>query len=996
MSIGELAREGPEASAAAPPTPLNRRGVLLGVCCLAQFMVILDLSIVNVALPSIQVSLKFSSADLQWVVDAYAIIFAGFLMLAGRAADMFGQRRTFGSGLLLFSLASLLGGTAHSSDMLIVARAVQGLGGALMAASSLAIITSSFAAGPERHRAIALWGAMNGLGGAAGVLLGGIITEAISWRWVLLINVPLGIAAAAVAYRVVAPRPHQRGQGFDVTGALILTSGLLIVAYGGVTAGNDGWGSASALIPLAIGSVVLAFFPLAEKRAPAPLVPAGALTRQLKVVNLIVVLFSASIFPMWYIGSLYLQQVLALSPVQTGLTFLPMALVIFGCASQAGKLVSRAGVRVVLGSGLVLMATGMALLARINYSGHSAQLVMLPGVLVAIGIGFSIVPSTIAATMSAGQAQAGLASGLVNTARQVGGGIGLAILISIATQDTSHLIGEGHPVLQSLTDGFRVGYLIGAGLCIAAALLTFTMIAGPARPAPLGASAPGRQRRAGQFVLAAMAAIVAVFAIVDFAIPRTLGAPIGAYTTRGAYSFVSAPGLHPPKIHAQIPAPAQGLGGFIMTTSFYDLSRPPIVGQSGPLILDSHLQPVWFKPVSPNVVAGNLEAQTYDGRPVLSWWQGDITPTGEINSGEDIVVNDHYQTIAKLKATGGWVVTIHEFLIRGHDAWVTANRNVEANLSDYGGVNHGVLVESAVQEYDLQTGKLVYSWNASGHVPLTDSYTQPPPNGFGWDAYHINSISLVPGDRLLVSFRNTWSAVMIDRKTGRVLWTLGGKHSTFTIPSGADFQWQHDVEYHPGDDISVFDDHCCEITGNGQYLNPDGPSRALVFHVDPATRTATVSKRFANNQGFDAEYMGNVQLLPDGGAFIGWGDAPFISKYSPSGRLIFQAVLPSPDLTYRAYLQNWVGLPDTTPSGAARLRDGHTTVYASWNGATRVDGWRVLAVSSAGVGRPIAHASRTGFETTIAVATSAASYEVQALDAAARPIGTSRPFTATR
>src|SRR5581483_11103865 len=223
----------------------------------------------------------------------------------------------------------------------------------------------------HRHRRVLAVGAAQRLGGAAGVLFGGIITEAISWRWVLLINVPLGILAAFVAFRVVSRRAHGEGKGFDALGAVILTSGLLILAYGGVTAGDDGWGSASALVPLAIGNVVLAFFPLAEKRAKAPLVPQNALTPQLKVVNLVVVLFSASIFPMWYIGSLYLQQVLALSPVQTGLTFLPMALAIFACASQAGKLVSRAGVSTVLGGGLILMAVGMGLLARIQYSGHS-------------------------------------------------------------------------------------------------------------------------------------------------------------------------------------------------------------------------------------------------------------------------------------------------------------------------------------------------------------------------------------------------------------------------------------------------------------------------------------------------------------------------------------------------------------------------------------------------------------------------------------------------
>ena len=308
-------------------------------------MVILDLSIVNVALPSIQAGLHFNAADLNWVIDAYAIMFGGFLMLAGRFGDTFGQRKTFVAALTVFGLASLLGGLAPTSLVLIVARAIQGFGGALMAASSLGIITATFTEAHERRRAISLWSSMNGIGGAAGVLLSGVITQYLSWRWVLLINVPIGIVTVFVAAAVVTDRRAAQRPRFDIAGAVLLTFGLLVEAYGAVTAGNDGWGSAAALIPLIGGAILLNFFPLIEKRAVAPLVPPKAFTRPLRVVNLIVLLFSAALFPMWYIGSLYLQQVLSLSPIDTGLIFLPPALVIFACASQAGKLVGRAGVK---------------------------------------------------------------------------------------------------------------------------------------------------------------------------------------------------------------------------------------------------------------------------------------------------------------------------------------------------------------------------------------------------------------------------------------------------------------------------------------------------------------------------------------------------------------------------------------------------------------------------------------------------------------------------
>jgi EmrB/QacA subfamily drug resistance transporter len=490
----------------APATPLVRRlapapapveqgarprhALLLSVCCLAQFMVILDVSIVNVALPSIQGSLGFSDADLQWVVNAYTITFAGFLMLSGRAADLLGGRRTFMTGLLLFALASLAGGTAADREVLIGARALQGLGGAVMAASSLAIITSSFAAGPERHRAIGLWGAMNGAGGATGTLLGGIITEELSWRWVLLINLPIGIVAVLIARAVVVDRPREQPVGgFDLAGALAVTGGLVSLVYGIVSAGAHGWGSLAALGPIGLGLALLAGFVVIEGRvAAAPLVPLRVFAnRLLRVSNIVVVLFSAALFPMWYFCSLYLQKVLHMGPLDAGLAFLPMALTIMACATQAGGLVGRFGAGPLLGVGLTLMAAGLALFAaRIAVNGNYLSNFLLPSLLVSSGVGLSVVPSTIAATATAAPSEAGLASGLVNTSRQMGGALGLAVLASLAVLFTSHLVSADYraPIL-AVTDGFRLAFLLGAGFVAVGALVAFMFI-----PRALRAGAP--------------------------------------------------------------------------------------------------------------------------------------------------------------------------------------------------------------------------------------------------------------------------------------------------------------------------------------------------------------------------------------------------------------------------------------------------------------------------------------------------------------------------
>jgi EmrB/QacA subfamily drug resistance transporter len=988
-------------SAATPPAAAPERSRstwLLVVCCVAQFMVILDLSIVNVALPHIQLDLEFTAPQLQWVVDAYAITFAGFLMFGGRAADHFGQRRTFVVALLVFALASLAGGLAPDKGTLVAARAAQGFGGALMAACSLAIITSSFAPGPQLHRAIGAWAAMNGLGGAAGMLFGGIITQELTWRWVLLMNPPIGLVAAGVAWAVVRERRRPRAGGFDVAGAVTLTVGQMVLVYGVVEAGLSGWSSPAALGPILGGIALLVVFGVIETRvATAPLIPFKELTLPLQVANNIVLLFSASLFPMWFVSSLYLQQVLGLSPLHTGLIFLPMTLMIMLVASRAGQLVSRFGVRPVLGGGLVMLTGGLLLLAKIGPSGSGVVYIMVPGLLAAAGIAMSIVPSTIAATQGAKEGQAGLASGLVNTSRQVGGGLGLAVLVTLATQHTTHLIGHGAAVPQALTDGFRLAYLIGAGLVGAAALVTFLAVPRPAA----GTAAPPRR------LAVAVAVVLVAFLALDTALAGSHGAPVGAYVTHDTYSFVTEPGLRPPRLHVEQRAPAAALApGYILTANFYDLNEPPMVGQSGPLILDGALQPVWFQPVPTSKVAANLSLQTYGGKPALAWWQGVVTNTGQTESGEDVVVNQHYQVVARLRGRDGWVLTLHELAISGEDAWVTANRNIPLNLSRYGGAYNGALIDSAVQEYDLRTGALLRTWDALAHIPLSDSYASEPTNGFPWDAYHVNSISVLGNGTFLVSMRNTWAAYLVNAATGRIEWTLGGKHSSFSFGPGAAFQWQHDVMLHPPTSsaagavggssiVTLFDDHCCQQTGGGTSVPATGPSRGLVLKLDPRTRRATLAAQYPGGNQFETEYMGDTEPLSNGDVFVGWGSEPYFSEYSRSGRLLFEGALPRPDLTYRATLAPWVGLPLYPPRGAARQRGGRTTVYASWNGATLLASWRVLAGSGGGHLRSVASAPRSGFETAVVVPAGAGytSFAVQALAADGHVLGTSLSFT---
>jgi EmrB/QacA subfamily drug resistance transporter len=451
------------------------RATLL-LACLAQFMVILDVSVVNVALPAIRGGLGFSEQNLQWVVNAYTVTFAGFLLLGGRAADLLGRRRVFVAGLGLFALASLAGGLAQSQIELIVARAVQGLGGAVIAPASLSIITTTFSEGAARNRAVGIWGAMGGAGGAAGVLLGGIITDVVGWRWILFINVPIAVGAAILTTRLVAEgRDTGRARRFDFPGAFAATLGLTVLVLGIVRTDVTGWGAAPTLALIVAGLVLLLGFLGIEGRwAKSPLMPLRIYrSRTLSSSNLVVLLIGGATFGMWFFLSLYLQQVLGYTPIRAGLAFLPMTLCIAGGSALASRLVTRIGPRPLLISGMVAQTIGLLLFTRLTASGSYASDVLVPSILVAVGIGLSFVPATISAVAGVRSDEAGLASGLVNTSRLFGGALGLAVLAALATARTnSSLHGHGvHAAHVALTSGFQLAFLVAAGFALVGAVV---------------------------------------------------------------------------------------------------------------------------------------------------------------------------------------------------------------------------------------------------------------------------------------------------------------------------------------------------------------------------------------------------------------------------------------------------------------------------------------------------------------------------------------------
>ncbi len=467
--------------------PRGSNAVLVLVC-LAQFMVILDVSIVNVALPSIRSGLGFSTTGLQWVVNAYTITFGGFLMLGGRAADLLGRRRVFLAGTALFSLASLLCALASSRGLLLSARALQGLGGAVISPASLSIITTTFKEGAARNRALGVWGAMAGLGGACGVLLGGLLTQGLGWPAIFLINVPVGIAVIIAGRRIVPEsRREDMDRHFDVAGATLVTAGLVVAVYGIVRAESLGWGAPGVLGPIALAVLLLALFALVEGRfARAPLMPLSIFRMpQLRAANLVIALLYSAVFAMWFFLTLYMQQVLHYSAIRAGLSFLPMTLSIVATSSLAPRLVARFGVRPVLAAGMLSAATGLALLSGVRPGGSYLATVLPGGVLGAAGLGLSLVPATIAAVQGVTSAQSGLASGLLNTSRLAGGALGLAVLSTLAASHTQAQLAHGASSLSALSSGYQLAFGVGALICLAGAFTTVLLL----RSGPSGAVA---------------------------------------------------------------------------------------------------------------------------------------------------------------------------------------------------------------------------------------------------------------------------------------------------------------------------------------------------------------------------------------------------------------------------------------------------------------------------------------------------------------------------
>ncbi len=455
--------------------PVNRWFVLVLVC-VAQFMVVLDATIVNVALPSIQSGLHFSPTSLQWVVNAYGLFFGGFLLLGGRASDLFGRQRLFMSGVALFTLASLLNGLAGSSGMLVAGRAAQGLGAALVSPAALSIVTTTFAEGRERTKALGIWSAIAAGGGAVGLMLGGLLTDTLSWRWVFFINLPIGIVAFALAARYIAnTRAEERPETVDIAGATTVTAGLLILVYDIVKAQQYGWTSARTIGLFIAALALLATFVVVEVRSRAPLIRLGIFrVRSLLSANVAMLFVISGLFGMFYFASIYVQEILGYSPLKAGFCFVPVTVGIVIGAALAQPLIGAIGPRAVPVGGIALAAIGLILLSRIPT--HGTYLVdLLPGLaIMSIGMGLTFVPVTLIATTNIAPADAGLASGLFNTSQQVGGSLGLAILSTLAASKTAGIHGVGHAA--ALVDGFQLAFLVGAGLMLGGLVVIVALI----------------------------------------------------------------------------------------------------------------------------------------------------------------------------------------------------------------------------------------------------------------------------------------------------------------------------------------------------------------------------------------------------------------------------------------------------------------------------------------------------------------------------------------
>jgi hypothetical protein len=443
--------------------------------------------------------------------------------------------------------------------------------------------------------------------------------------------------------------------------------------------------------------------------------------------------------------------------------------------------------------------------------------------------------------------------------------------------------------------------------------------------------------------------------------------------------FHSVPGLHPPTV--TVSGDPDSASGDIFLTPRNSYQRQVNI-QHGPMIINGHGQLVWFQQASPGSVAINLEVQTYRRHPVLTWWQGANT----FSAGLDVIADSSYRTLAVLRlgpASAHYATDGHEFQItRQGTALVEGYGGVHADLRKLGGSAGGVVQDDIIQELDIRTGAVLWEWHSYGHVPLSDSYIRP--TGSKWfDYFHLNSIQQLPNGNLLISARNTWSIYEISRSTGRIIWTLGGKYSSFRMPRDTRFEWQHDAHM-IGRTVSVFDD------GSDGPAQEERQSSGKLVLLHMRTMTATLARTYTHKPALLSVSQGSVQKLPDGNVFIGWGADPQFSEYTPGGRQIFNASFVLGVNTYRAYRFPWVGRPTTPPALAvSRSSNGRATLYASWNGATQVAAWRVLGGPTSSSLKWVARAARTGFETTIRLGRARPYLEVQALSAGGRVLGTS-------
>jgi EmrB/QacA subfamily drug resistance transporter len=455
-----------------------RRWKALAVLGIAYLMVVLDVAIVNVALPSIQKDLKFSPEGLQWVVSGYALTFGGFLLLGGRAGDLLGRRRIFMAGLLLFSFFSLLCGLAWSPGVLVAARLLQGAAGAILSPSVFSITSVTFEEGSERNKALGILGAIAGSGAAIGVLLGGVLTEYVGWEWIFFVNIPVGLGALfLVPMYVRESRAPELARHFDASGAVAITASLLLFVYALTEAPDVGWFTFRTIGLLALSGLLSLAFIAIELRSRSPLVRLGIFARRtLAGANLIGLLLGTMMFGMFYLLSLYMQQVLGFAALKTGVGYLAVALTAVVAAGISQALVTRAGVKPVLTFGMLLFIGGLLYFTQISADGSYFGDLFIGFLLIGVGIGFSFVPISIAALAGVEDREAGLASGLINTNQQVGGALGLAILITVATTRTDSLLGDGVAAPEAFTDGFAVAFWVAFGFAIVALLATLLVL----------------------------------------------------------------------------------------------------------------------------------------------------------------------------------------------------------------------------------------------------------------------------------------------------------------------------------------------------------------------------------------------------------------------------------------------------------------------------------------------------------------------------------------